>query len=100
MTTPKNPEEIITELHNFRFSTPIGGGTYVGLCCPECKNEQFVCKECLTPWLRSSMASLLLWTSEQIKLPCEDEVFYDKDGNSFESPRTLLTNEAKKICSL
>lgn len=51
----------------------------------------------LEGFLRPSLASLLLYMAERMKLPCDDEVFYDKDGNSFSNPRTLLIEEARKI---
>jgi hypothetical protein len=39
-------ERIAKELHNFRFSVPVGKGTFSTLYCPDCKEENFVCKKC------------------------------------------------------
>lgn len=88
MTTPKNPEEIINSAQTFIMEDDSG---------LEIREKFYALPDY---WLRSSMASLLLWASEQIKLPCEDEVFYDKDGNDFKNPRTLLANEAKKLSNV
>lgn len=79
MTTPKSPDEICQQLYL----------TQAGLSIEKIiESEKF---------LRSSMANLLCYMAERMQLPCDDEVFYDKDGNSFSNPRTLLIEEARKI---
>jgi hypothetical protein len=108
MTTPKNPEEIVAELKfsEERVRAMYGTAVTVG-----------------EEWLRSSMASLLLWASEQ--MPEKDDLkrierLYglryvngeDKWGESVTRDvhqelhgrnvgitdcKALLTNEARKI---
>lgn len=98
MTTPKSPEQIMEEIYKYAKSTEHEVNCMAGdagsWCCLDKEHKQNPTFERL---LRSSMASLLCYMAERMKLPCNDEVFYDKDGNGFSNPRTLLIEEARKI---
>jgi len=98
MTTPKNPEEIMKEFDD------MGEGEW-----------RDIYNDTDGLWLRSSMASLLLWAREQMPKYREtakidtDKVHELKDdfrewneqargfNEAIDEIRTLLTNEAKKI---
>lgn len=87
MTNPKSPEEVVKEfLTNFPATND-----------GDSKELSMYQRKVMKDFLRSSMASLLCYMAERIELPCDDEVFYDKDGNSFSNPRTILIEEAKKL---
>jgi len=91
MTTPKSPEEIIAELKlsEERVRAMYGTAVTVG-----------------EDWIRSSMASLLLYMAERMGpeprelLPAEEmqiNTFEKGYNTAFRDVRTLLTNEARKI---
>jgi len=90
MTTPKNPEGIVREyklmLDRLYENIPRNA--------PD------------EAWLRSSMASLLLWASKEMSKHKEGEGRWCDTGEDMdwecrseclESARTFLTNEARKI---
>jgi len=93
MTTPKNPEGIVREyklmLDRLYENIPRNA--------PD------------EAWLRSSMASLLLWASEQMPkgtntfrqwstpMDFAEDLAEQERNKTLEECRTLLTNEARKI---
>ena len=40
--------ELVKMIKNFRFSIPVGEGKFTTLICPDCKEQRFICKECIT----------------------------------------------------
>jgi len=90
MTTPKSPEDIVRE---YKL---ILDRLYENI--PRNAPDE--------AWLRSSMASLLLYMAERMKpeqrelLPAEEmqiNTFEKGYNTAFRDVRTLLTNEARKI---
>lgn len=42
---------LVVETKGFRFSTPVGEGKFTFLCCPDCREQQFICKNCFVSYL-------------------------------------------------
>ncbi len=81
MTTPKSPEEIIKEWFEIMLN----------------KNLEPT-PEAFEAWLRSSLASVLLWASEQVPRKL-GAVCHECDGydDALDDCKNILINEAKKL---
>lgn len=64
---PKSPDKLVSELHNLPFSIPIGEGSFQGLKCPKHGTDRFVCKDDMEDWLKSALASTILWAAEELE---------------------------------
>ncbi len=79
MTNPMNAQEILQKFDDDFDFDHHHSGTEIGA------------------FLVFALISHMEYLLGKIVVPCDDEVFYDKDGNEFTNPRTVLESEIAKL---